>query len=126
MKGLIIKRGNEVCKAGIPDNGVSLMVHITRYEGAYWNVGGLKMPGDVHVTWNGGTLEVGDEIEVEFAEFDEATLPDTEESHKSLLDTIALTHVDDSPDMWNRKLDTYNRLKKMLKEENDNIILKME
>ena len=100
MKGLIIKRGNEVCKAGIPDNGVSLMVNITRYEGAYWNVGGLKMPGDVHVTWNGGTLEVGDEIEVEFAEFDEATLPDTEESHKSLLDTIALTHVDDSPDMW--------------------------
>ena len=70
MKGLIIKRGNEVCKAGIPDNGVSLMVNITR--------------------------------------------------------TIALTHVDDSPDMWNRKLDTYNRLKKMLKEENDNIILKME
>ena len=126
MKGLIIKRGNEVCKAGIPDNGVSLMVNITRYEGAYWNVGGLKMPGDVHVTWNGGTLEVGDEIEVEFAEFDEATLPHTEESHKSLLDTIALTHVDDSPDMWNRKLDTYNRLKKMLKEENDNIILKME
>ena len=62
MKGLIIKRGNEVCKAGIPDNGVSLMVNITRYEGAYWNVGGLKMPGDVHVTWNGGTLEVGDEI----------------------------------------------------------------
>lgn len=42
MKGLIIKRGNEVCKAGIPDNGVSLMVNITRYEGAYWNVGGLK------------------------------------------------------------------------------------
>ena len=75
---------------------------------------------------NGGTLEVGDEIEVEFAEFDEATLPDTEESHKSLLDTIALAHVDDSPDMWNRKLDTYNRLKKMLKDENDNIILKME
>ena len=112
MKGLIIKRGNEVCKAGIPDNGVSLMVNITRYEGAYWNVGGLKMPGDVHVTWNGGTHE--------------ATLPDTEESHKSLLDTIALTHVDDSPDMWNRKLDTYNRLKKMLKDENDNIILKME
>ena len=102
------------------------MVNITRYEGAYWNVGGLKMPGDVHVTWNVGTLEVGDEIEVEFAEFDEATLPDTEESHKSLLDTIALTHVDDSPDMWNRKLDTYNRLKKMLKDENDNIILKME
>ena len=74
MKGLIIKRGNEVCKAGIPDNGVSFMVNITRYEGAYWNVGGLRVPGDVHVTWNGGTLEVGDEIEVEFAEFDEATL----------------------------------------------------
>ena len=126
MKGLIIKLKDTMFKAGIPNYGVSLIVNITRYDGAFWSVGGLRMPGEIHVTWNGGMLEVGDEIEVEFAEFDEATLPDTEESHKSLLDTIALTHVDDSPDMWNRKLDTYNRLKKMLKDENDNIILKME
>lgn len=117
MKGLIIKRGNEVCKAGIPDNGVSLMVNITRYEGAYWNVGGLKMPGDVHVTWNGGTLEVGDEIEVEFAEFDEATPPVAEESHKSLLEAASV-HVDDGSEIWNRKLDTYYRLKKILEDEN--------
>ena len=117
MKGLIIKRGNEVCKAGIPDNGVSLMVNITRYEGAYWNVGGLKMPGDVHVTWNGGMLEVGDEIEVEFAEFDEATPPVAEESHKSLLEA-ALSYVDDNPEQWNYKLDTYYRLKKILEDEN--------
>ena len=126
MKGFIIKRGNNVYKAGIPNYGVGLMVNIIRNDGVFLSIGGIKMPGEIHVTWNGGMLKVGDEIEVEFAEFDEATLPDTEESHKSLLDTIALTHVDDSPDMWNRKLDTYNRLKKMLKEENDNIILKME
>ena len=83
MKGLIIKLKDTMFKAGIPNYGVSLIVNITRYDGAFWSVGGLRMPGEIHVTWNGGTLEVGDEIEVEFAEFDEATLPDTEESYTS-------------------------------------------
>ena len=75
MKGLIIKLKDTMFKAGIPNYGVSLIVNITRYDGAFWSVGGLRMPGEIHVTWNGGMLEVGDEIEVEFAEFDEATPP---------------------------------------------------
>lgn len=116
MKGLIIKRGDEICKAGIPNCGVGLMVNIIRNDGAFWSVGGVKMPGGIHVTWNGGMLNVGDEIEVEFAEFDEATPPVAEESHKSLLET-ASAHVDDSPEIWNRKLDTYYRLKKILEDE---------
>ena len=117
MEGLIIKRGNEICKAGIPGGRVGLMVTIAHHDGACFSVGGLKVPEEIHVTWKGGALEVGDEIEVEFAEFDEATPPDAEESHKSLLDAIAVAHVDDSLDSWNRKLDTYSRLKKMLEDE---------
>ena len=104
-------------KAGIPNYGVSLIVNITRYDGAFWSVCGLRMPGEIHVTWNGGMLEVGDEIEVEFAEFDEATPPVAEESHKSLLEA-ALSYVDDNPEQWNYKLDTYYRLKKILEDEN--------
>ena len=106
MKGLIIKLKDTMFKAGIPNYGVSLIVNITRYDGAFWSVGGLRMPGEIHVTWNGGMLEVGDEIEVEFAEFDEATPPVAEESHKSLLEA-ALSYVDDNPEQWNYKLDTY-------------------
>ncbi|MDC2163356.1 hypothetical protein [Bacteroides thetaiotaomicron] len=117
MKGFIIKRGNNVYKAGIPNYGVGLMVNIIRNDGVFLSIGGIKMPGEIHVTWNGGMLKVGDEIEVEFAEFDEATSPVAEESHKSLLET-ALSHVDDSLEQWNRKLDTYYRLKKILEDEN--------
>lgn len=117
MKGLIIKRGENVCKAGIPNNGVGLMVNVTRNDGAFWSVGGLKMPGEIHVTFNGGMLKVGDEIEVEFAEFDEATPPVIEESHQSLLEA-ASTEDDDIPEMWDRILDTYYRLKRILEDEN--------
>lgn len=117
MKGLIVKCENNVCKAGVPDNGVGLMVNITRYDGAFWSVGGLRMPGEMHVTWNGGMLKVGDEIEIEFATIDEASPTVAEESHKSLLEA-ASARVDDSPEMWNRKLDTYYRLKKILEDEN--------
>jgi hypothetical protein len=117
MKGFIIKRGNNVYKAGIPNYGVGLMVNIIRNDGVFLSVGGVKMPGEIHVTWNGGMLKVGDEIEVEFAEFDEATPPVAEESHKSLLEAASV-HVDDGSEIWNRKLDTYYRLKKILEDEN--------
>ena len=41
MKGLIIKLKDTMFKAGIPNYGVSLIVNITRYDGAFWSVGGL-------------------------------------------------------------------------------------
>ncbi len=111
MKGLIVKRGDNICKVGIPDSGVCLMANVTRYDGAFWSVGGLRMPGEIHVTWNGGMLQVGEEIEVKFAEFDEATPPVAEESHQSVLEAAA-ARTDDDPEIWNRQLDTYYRLKK--------------
>lgn len=120
MKGLIIKQGDEICKAYIPHSGVSLLASITRYNGVSWSIGGLRMPEKIHVTWNGGMLKVGDEIEVEFVEFneaDETTPPAAEESHSSLMETV-LAHVDDNPEIWNRKLETYYRLKKILEDEN--------
>lgn len=116
MKGLIVKQGDDVCKVGIPDSGVCLMANVTRYDGAFWTVGGVRMPGEIHVTWNGGMLKVGDQIEVEFAEFDEATLPVAEESHKSVLEAAAARPQDD-PELWNRKLDAYYQVKKILEKE---------
>lgn len=62
-------------------------------------------------------LEVGDEIEIEFAEFNQAGLPVVEESHQSILEKASVM-VDDNGDVWKRKLDTYYRLKKILEDEN--------
>lgn len=118
MKGIIIKKGDTVYKAAIPNCGVSFAININRYDGAYWSAGGLKMPGEIHVTWTTGeTLEVGDEFELEFAEFDEASPTTWEESHQSLLNA-ASDCEEDSPEMWQRMLDKYYDMKKILEDEN--------
>lgn len=69
MKGIIVKWRDTVWKAGTPNGEVSLMIMQHGYDGGYWNIGGLKMPEEIHITWNGGELKIGDEIEVEFAEY---------------------------------------------------------
>ena len=116
MKGIIVKWRDAVWKAGIPNGGVSLMIMQHGYDGGSWNIGGLKMPEGIHVTWNGGEFKIGDEIEVEFAELDEVASPVAEESHESILKKACLLS-DDNDDVWNRKLDTYYWLKKKLEEE---------
>lgn len=114
MKGLIIKKGRDVFKAGIPDNGVSFMANILQHDSAFWTLGGVKIPEEIHITWNGGMLNVGDKIEVEFAEFDEITPPIGEESHQDMLKQMHRSHNDNR---WNYKLEIYYRLKKILEEE---------
>lgn len=116
MKGIIVKWRNSVWKAGIPNYGVSLMIMQHGYDGGHWNIGGLKMPEEMHIIWNGGELKIGDEIEVELTELDEVTPPIAEESHDSILKKVCLSSGD-GDDIWNRKLDTYYRLKKKLEEE---------
>lgn len=116
MKGIIVKWRDTVWKAGIPNSEVSLMIMQHGYHGGYWNIGGLKMPEEIHVTWHGGELKIGDEIEVKFAELGKVTSPVAKESHESLLKKACLLS-DDNDDVWNRKLDFYYRLKKKLEEE---------
>lgn len=113
MKGLIVKHEDKICKAGIPLNGISLTANVTWHSGAYWSVGGLKMPEEVHLIWNGGILEVGDIIEVEIAEFGEASIPVLEEKHSSLMENTSEMVEDYSKD-----LELYYRLKKVLEDEN--------
>ena len=100
MKGIIVKWRDTVWKAGIPNSEVSFMIMQHGYDGGYWNIGGLKMPEGVHVTWHGGEFKIGDEIEVEFAELDEVASPVAEESHESLLKKACLLS-DDNDDVWN-------------------------
>ena len=73
MKGLIVKSKDKTCKAGIPQCGVGIVANITWHSGLTWTLSGLKMPEEIHLVWNGGMLEIGDVVEVEIAEFDEAS-----------------------------------------------------
>lgn len=116
MKGLLVKSKDKTSKAGIPQNEVGFVGNITWHSGAFWNVSGLRVSDDVHLLWDGGMLEVGDVIEVEVAEFDEASVTVWEEKH------CCPAHTDsndtDNPKEWEHKLDLYYRLKKVLEDEN--------
>ena len=113
MKGIIVKYKDIVCKAGIPHCGTLFTADITWHSGAYWSVGGLKMPEEVHFIWNGSILEVGDVIEVEVAEFDEASTPVSEEKHSSLIEKMS-----ERVEYYSKDLELYYQLKKMLEDEN--------
>ena len=116
MKGLIVKYKDKVCKASVPLGGALLTADVTWHSGAYWSVGGLEMPEEVHFIWNSGMLEVGDVIEVEVAEFDEASATVWEEKH--CCPTRTASNDTDNPKEWEHKLDLYYRLKKVLEDEN--------
>ena len=52
MKGLIVKFKDKVCKAAIPDSGVSLLATIAHSDDPFWNVGGLEMQGGHSSVWS--------------------------------------------------------------------------
>lgn len=72
MKGFIIKCsrwGERICRKGVPGQGHTVLIEATWWRGAYWNCSGqVETVGDGWY-WNDGPLRVGDELEIEFAEF---------------------------------------------------------
>ncbi len=119
MKGLIVKSNlageKETLKVAIPEGLVDVGLNITRYDGAYWSVGGLKMPEGIHFGWKGGALKPGDEIEVEFADIENTAPCEHQESHASLKERMMeVAKNNDDAEAWQRKLDRYHRLKAIL------------
>lgn len=118
MKGLIVKSttwNGETCKIGMPGGRVGMAVNaMERSNYCYWSIGGYHKEEKLHWTWKGGTLRVGDKIEIEFAEFDEdeATPPVLKYPH-----SCPTPQKDDSPEAWQFKLKTYQKLKKILEDE---------
>lgn len=116
MKGLIVRSttwDNETCQVGMPGEGVSIIINaMERDNHCHWSVGGYHPKEKKHWTWKGGTLHVGDKIEMTFAEFEEATPPVLKEPH-----TCPAPPEGDSPEMWQFKLETYQKIKEVLKEE---------
>lgn len=120
MKGLIVKTmlsgENDKLEVAIPDGSVSVSIEMTRYA-ATVGVGGLTKD-DVHVSWKGGDLYVGDEIQVEFADIEESPLPVWQETHASLVERMVAISKKDDEEVWQRKLEQYYRLKAILEAEN--------
>lgn len=117
MKGLIVKSitwNGETCKIGMPDGGVGIAVNaMERDKYCFWSIGGYNLKEERHWIWKGGELHVGDKIEIEFAEFDEATPPVLKYPHTC----PNPQETDDSPENWQFKLKTYQKLKKVLEDE---------
>ena len=125
MKGMIVKSRlateENTQKIAIPGNLVNVTVNVTRYEGAHWSVGGFRMPGEMHLTWNGGKLVPGDEIEIEFTDIDKPDPTMYEVSHACLERRMALAakagNSAISEDIWQQKRERYHRLKALLESE---------
>ena len=117
MEGLIVKSttwNGETCKIGMPDGGVGIAVNaMERDKYCYWSIGGYNPKEEMHWIWKGGELHVGDKIEIEFADFDEATPPVLKKPHSC----PNSQEKDDSPENWQFKLKTYQKLKKVLEDE---------
>lgn len=120
MKGLIVKTmlsgENDKLKIAIPDGSVSVSIEMTRYA-ATVGIGGLTK-NDVHVSWKGGDLQLGDEIHVEFADIEESPLTVWEETHSSLVERMVTMEKMDDEEVWKHKLEQYYRLKAILEAEN--------
>ncbi|MBS5849872.1 MAG: hypothetical protein KIC36_02635, partial [Clostridium sp.] len=66
----------------MPDGGVGIAVNaMERDKYCFWSIGGYNLKEERHWIWKGGELHVGDKIEIEFAEFDEATPPVLKKPH---------------------------------------------
>lgn len=99
------------------DSIISVILRYGCSSGAIISLIGRDCPNDL--TWLkgkpeiGGMLEVGDVIEVEVAEFDEASMPVADEKHSSLMKKMS-ERVED----YSKDLEFYYRLKKVLEDEN--------
>lgn len=123
MKGFIVKSTtwaeDEVHRVGIPESAVDVMICCNDAKEAYWSAGGIRTPEHDFLYWKGGTLKVGDEINIEFAEFNEATPHIDEQTYEAFRERIKSTPTQEKDaEYWQWKLEQYKRLKKILEEEN--------
>lgn len=75
---------------------------------------GVALPEENHVIWLDSKLEIGDEVEVELTEFEEASEPIMVESDKNFLKKIEAA-LAGGTEMWEHKLEECRRLEKIYK-----------
>ena len=76
------------------------------------------MNEDMHISFKGGDLQLGDEIYVEFADVEKSPLPIWQETHCSLVERmVTVSQKDDDEEILKRKLEQYYCLKAILEAE---------
>lgn len=117
-----IARKNNIQEIALPDGVIDVIINITRQDGVYWSAGGLKIPEGIHLSWDGGRLMEGDEIEINLADINKVTPHVYEESHsllKKRMIAVTQNDIENENDLfWQHKLERYYRLKKILEDEN--------
>lgn len=117
IKGFIVRCGNNVYKAGLPDNGLISLEFVLRSHGSFWRTDGLSIEENKRLCWNSSPLKLGDEIEIELAEFAEASksLGEIYDSHEEAMTQV---YIPSEADRMMLNLEQYYLLEKILKEEN--------
>lgn len=119
MKGIIVKNRvagkNDIIKVAIPNGVATAALSISRNEEVVWGIGAMTMPEGKSLSWNGGRMNVGDSISLQFTDVDE---PDQPLNQEFVVDCMkkATTEGDDDRE-WDFKLERYHRLKAFLEAE---------
>ncbi|RGU62002.1 hypothetical protein DWW55_11010 [Paraprevotella clara] len=105
----------------MPGQGHTVLIEATWWRGAYWNCSGqVETVGDGWY-WNDGPLRVGDELEIEFAEFDAPTPPVEilPRTHQQCLCGVYNKYcgAQDEAEMRLRMLHDYKQLRWLLEQE---------
>ena len=121
MKGLIVKTqiaGEcETLEVALPEGSVDVSLELNRYA-QMMGVGGYDMVNNTHLAfWKGAHLQPGDEIQIEYADIENALPPIHQETHPSLVERMVTVANDEDEETWKHKLETYYRLKAVLEEE---------
>lgn len=121
MKGLIVKTqiaGEcETLEVALPEGSVDVSLELNRYA-QMMGVGGYDMVNNTHLAfWKGAHLQPGDEIQIEYADIENALPPIHQETHPLLVERMVTVANDEDEETWKHKLETYHRLKAVLEEE---------
>lgn len=116
VKGFIVKYEDNVCKAGIQGNGFISLEFVLRKYGSFWRTDGLYLEENKRLCWNCNQMNIGDEIEVELAEFID-TSNSLGEIYDSYEEAMKQVYVTSESDQVNQMLEDYYLLKKILMEE---------
>ena len=120
MKGIIIKSHvagkDDIIKVAIPNGVATAALSISRNDEVVWGIGAMTMPEGKSLSWNGGRMNVGDSISLQFTDVDEPSQPLSPEFVADCMKK-ATTESDDTKE-WDFKLERYHRLKAFHEAEN--------
>lgn len=121
MKGIIVKSHvagkDDITKVAIPNGIATAALTISCNDEVVWGIGAMTMPEGKSLSWNGGSMNVGDSICLKFTDIDKPSQP---LSHEFVAACMKGTSEEDNTREWDFKLERYHRLKAFL--ENEHII----